>query len=188
MALSEVHLFVTDHALERWRQRASAYADETKEDVLLALLESDKGRPPFLVKGGSRYFLHPASGTWLACDASQPGRLAVVTCVNADSANGSCLNAPVLTLKPKKKALKWQKPPAPHDLAGWRMALLKEKKDLEDKRSALPPHLKNGNVAGDMKRRLAVVNAVLQEMEPVWKAHELEREREFLSAMLEVTA
>lgn len=62
-------IHVTDHAILRWHERASAYGDEGERDVIAALRASrkieDLGELPCPALPNTHYYLHEASSAVL---------------------------------------------------------------------------------------------------------------------------
>lgn len=95
-------VFVTNHAADRWRERAALYGDEGKKDVAAALAESvevkdDEPLPIGCRVDGDRYFRHP-SGVYFVAEATGIDSLRVVTVVVP--------GAPRNYLNPKRKVKK----------------------------------------------------------------------------------
>lgn len=81
-------LFVTAHAIKRWRERGSTYGDEDGTHVIAAVRASeyvpDDAPCPLTRYEDCRYYRHAASGCWFAVQALPRGDGRVITVIPPD--------------------------------------------------------------------------------------------------------
>lgn len=104
MKLEQMEVVVTHHALTRWLERASAYADDDKADLLAVFrsecVEAQPGElPGITLKPGSRYFRH-TSGSVFVTEAASSEKLRIVTVIMPDE----LLPRPAVKKKPPPRS------------------------------------------------------------------------------------
>ena len=81
-------VYVTNHALIRWNERASRYADETPKEITEAVQEArkiaDNERLPFTRLAGTHYYLNEERQCYFVCQPIDRTTLRVITVISAE--------------------------------------------------------------------------------------------------------
>lgn len=91
---------ITQHAFMRWRERVSAYANGTEqemiEDIKKSVLVREGDNLPFHRERGSTYYYHTPPESWFVIEPIQKGIVRVVTVFTLD------MNTNYMLSKPKR--------------------------------------------------------------------------------------